>query len=152
MSQFACRKEAASEDTKIDVKSFPDLSEQANCGALGGRSEGLILQASVQWLIIERWVAEVKRCEEDKRVQLLEVLLAAHVLAIGSLDLVLSLDEEDFNGGCKQRAMTHDTLCWELRQDIRARTPAISVELVGRIASTSSGTAVNGIGRRENGW
>jgi hypothetical protein len=32
----------------------------------------------VQWLIIERWVAEVKRCEEDKRVQLLEVLLAAH--------------------------------------------------------------------------
>jgi hypothetical protein len=37
-----------------------------------------IIQASVRRLVIERWDAEVKRCEEAKRAQLLELLLAAH--------------------------------------------------------------------------
>jgi hypothetical protein len=37
-----------------------------------------ILQVSMRRLIIERWDAEVKWCEEAKRVQPLEVLLAAH--------------------------------------------------------------------------
>ncbi|KAG1847774.1 hypothetical protein C8R48DRAFT_779115 [Suillus tomentosus] len=56
-----------------------DIPAKTHFRALGGRSKDLtLIQASLRRLVSERWDAEVKRCEEAKKVQLLELLLAAH--------------------------------------------------------------------------
>ncbi|KAG1884906.1 hypothetical protein F4604DRAFT_1676341 [Suillus subluteus] len=44
-----------------------------------GQGRLTIIEASLQRLVAERWDAEEKHCEEAKRAQLLELLLAAHV-------------------------------------------------------------------------
>ncbi|KAG1871201.1 hypothetical protein DFJ58DRAFT_722632 [Suillus subalutaceus] len=78
MSQIAGRKEAGCEDTKIDVKR-PKL-ERPDAKPMFLRppfrqTPGPVTasQNYIRNLILERWEAEVKACEQAKKLQLLEI-------------------------------------------------------------------------------
>ncbi|KAG2116893.1 hypothetical protein BD769DRAFT_1672750 [Suillus cothurnatus] len=78
MSQIASHKEAGCEDTKIDLKrpklerrdAEPMLLHPPFCQT---PSPITASQNYIQKLILERWEAEVKACEQAKKLQLLEV-------------------------------------------------------------------------------
>ncbi|KAG2100458.1 uncharacterized protein F5147DRAFT_655572 [Suillus discolor] len=166
MSQIAGRKEAGCEDTKIDVKrpklERPD-AEPMFLRPPFRQTPGPVTasQNYIRNLILERWEAEVKACEQAKKLQLLEIapgpaisILQASIrrLVIERWDVEVKRCEEAKRAQLLEtRKIVMEVVCWELGKIWNGRIFAyLTVDgMAGRIFAYLT---VDGMAGQDTEW